>query len=82
MTILNQINSFLENSVVYKAKQVMGVCLAIVFLVPYWLAGGGLLVGSLLVRQSVRPSHFGFPDFSLRSFGLLTWNFVCEFVMK
>ena len=61
------------------------------FLVPYRLAGGTLsllavcpsvcLSVSLSVCQSVSPSHFGFPDFPLPSFEILTWNLVCDFVM-
>ena len=56
-------------------------------LVPYRLAGGTLSLLAVCpsvsqsVPPSVWPSHFSFPDFSLQSLQILTWNLAYEFVM-
>ena len=54
-----------------------------IFLVPYLLAGGtiNLLAVCPSVCLSVRLSHFSFPEFSLQSFEILTWNVVYECVL-
>ena len=49
--------------------------LCIVVLVPYWLAGS-TLSSLAIVCLSVCLSHFSFPDFSLQSFEIWTWNLV------
>ena len=57
-------------------------------LVPYRLAGGTLSFLAVCLfavcpsgSQSVRPSHFRFPEFSVPSCEILTWNLVYELVL-
>ena len=54
---------------------------ALCLLVPYQLTGETISLLAVSVHPSVCPSHFSFPDFSMSSFDILTWNLVYEFVI-